>query len=137
MTGVSSPLNGVLTAVFETTETGPFTIKSVTSSDDGETWGNRAVVYTPGNGDNAGAPQIALAGETLVVTFMTDEDTHSGSILTGGAVKLVAGTGDGTWGGKITVGEVQSSWAGIMEISESEVLVVFDHGGNEAQRAAL
>jgi hypothetical protein len=64
--------------VFETSQgLGRFNVKSVVSSDDGATWGERAQVYiATGNDNNAGAPQIiATTGGALVVSFMTDEDT--------------------------------------------------------------
>lgn len=84
--------------VFETTEgTGTFTVKSVVSSDDGATWGERSQVYVPTGSDNngesrislkynmalvlkfidvAGSPQVVTTSDgTLVASFMTDEDT--------------------------------------------------------------
>lgn len=63
------------------------------SPDDGNSWGNRRNIYTAtGENNNAGAPQVINVGGTLVVSFMTDEDTqvsqalpdtHLGALLKG------------------------------------------------------
>jgi hypothetical protein len=87
--------------VFETTEgTAPrFTVKSVVSSNDGVSFSERAQVFVPGGsgtngsypikplkgielicGDLAGAPSVVTTtAGTLVVSFMTDEDTAAGT----------------------------------------------------------
>ena len=62
-----------LIAVFESYDslvTKLFTIRAVSSSDDGATWGNRRLVYAAtGANNNAGAPQIINVGGTLVVSL--------------------------------------------------------------------
>lgn len=60
-----------LIAIFEsldTVNTHVFTVVTVSSSDDGASWGNRRTVYTAtGSQNNAGAPQIINVGGRLVV----------------------------------------------------------------------
>jgi hypothetical protein len=62
-----------LIAVFESYDsllTNLFTIRAVSSSDDGATWGNRRLVYAAtGANNNAGASQIINVGGTLVVSL--------------------------------------------------------------------
>lgn len=68
---------GNLIAIFESYDTAPggtglFRVHSITSNDDGQTWGNRNTVYVPtGSQNNAGAPQITNVGGTLVVCLGT------------------------------------------------------------------
>jgi len=58
-----------LIAIFETTEYG-----RVVFHDGGSTWGERADVYVPADGKEAGAPPIVNVGGTLVASFMTNDD---------------------------------------------------------------
>jgi hypothetical protein len=59
MTGVATISGSNLIAVFESEQGGYFQVDSITSSDDGNTWGNRQTVYLPtGTNNNAGAPQV-------------------------------------------------------------------------------
>lgn len=59
MTGVATISGSNLIAVFESEQGGYFQVDSITSSDDGKTWGNRQTVYLPtGKNNNAGAPQV-------------------------------------------------------------------------------
>lgn len=61
MVGVATVTGSNLIAVFESEQGGLFTVKSITSPDDGKTWSNRQDVYTPtGTNNNAGAPQVSL-----------------------------------------------------------------------------
>ncbi|KAF5355555.1 hypothetical protein D9758_006309 [Tetrapyrgos nigripes] len=139
MTGVATISGNNLIAVFETGQNGIFTVNSVTSSDDGKTWGNRRRVYTAtGSNNNAGAPQIVQVGGNLVVSFMTDEDTSLHQWITGADAKLVVSSdGGATWGNKITVSAVQSNWPGMVDIDSSSLLFMVDHNGAKAQRVAL
>lgn len=84
MIGVATVSGSDLIAVFEATENGRYSMNSMTSSDDGKTCGNHRRVYTPtDNGNNAGAPQVINVGETLVVSFMTGDDTQLGQWTSG------------------------------------------------------
>jgi len=81
----------------------------------------------------AGAPQIvAKPDNTLVVSFMTDEDTSlhhwpdegaDFKIVTGGPVQT------GSWGNKVTVSGVQSNWPGLLTKSDGSVLGCSGNGG--------
>ncbi|KAI5841391.1 Sialidase [Morchella snyderi] len=145
MVGVARYSDGAdgLIAVFETTEggsaAGTFLIKAVTSADDGATWGGRQTVFVPaGTGNNAGAPQVANVGGSLVVSFMTDEDTGMHQWVGGAAAKIVvAAAGTVSWGGKLTVGGVQSNWPGLVTLDDSHVMVMYDNGGAKSQRVLL
>ena len=143
MTGVTTLGGSSLMAVFETESTGLFSIASITSADDGVTWGNRRTVYTPDSPNaSAGAPQIATVGAALAVSFQTDEDSDptapSSSYTSATAAKLVTSTDLGaTWGDKITVGPVVSVWAGLCALDTGDLLMVFDNRGAKAQRIEL
>ncbi|KAK4692985.1 hypothetical protein P7C71_g4322, partial [Lecanoromycetidae sp. Uapishka_2] len=145
MTGVAA-ISGTgpnLMAVFESESDGTFTVMSITSSDDGNTWSNRQTVYTPDSPNtSAGAPQIVNVGGTLGVSFMTNEDESlpapSGSYTSNTASKLItSGDGGVTWGNKITVGQVQSVWPGLYTLDNSNLLMMFDNGGAKAQKILL
>ena len=143
MTGVATLGGNRLICVFESKTTGGFSIHSITSEDDGKTWGNRQTVYTPTNPNgSAGAPQVIDVGGTLTVSFITDEDSAMTSPSPGYtanvAVKVVtSGDGGATWGNKITVGPVESVWPGELSLDTNSFLVVMDHGGAKAQKVAL
>lgn len=139
MVSVATVSGSSLVAVFESTRDGHFGIYSTTSSDDGETWGNRQQVYTPtGNGNNAGAPQVINAGGTLVVSFMTDEDTQLGKWTSGAGSKLITSTDGGmTWGNKIQVFAPQANWPGMVALSGSELLYMCDSNGAKSQKVTL
>ena len=134
---------GSLICVFESDDTSPggtglFTLGAVTSTDDGQTWGNRHTIYTPtGQGNNAGAPQVALVGSTLTVSFMTDEDTSDHSWTNGAGVKLITSADGQSFGNKISVFPVQTNWAGQVALSETSVLVMGDNNGAKAQTVLL
>ncbi|KAI0032656.1 glycoside hydrolase family 93 protein [Vararia minispora EC-137] len=139
MLGVATISGNSLIAVFESEQNGLFTVNSITSSDDGKTWGNRQRVYTPiGISNNAGAPQVVNVGGRLVVSFMTDEDTQLHAWISGANAKLVVSTdGGGTWGGKTTVSAVQSNWPGMVTIDSSSLLYMVDFNGVKATRVTL
>ncbi len=143
MTGVTTIAGNRLICVFESETTGVFSIHSITSEDDGKTWGNRQTVYTTSNPNtSAGAPQVINVGGILAVTFITNEDSGVTSPSPGYTnnvgVKLVtSGDGGATWGNKITVGQVQSIWAGVLALDQNSFLVVMDHGGAKAQKVTL
>ncbi|KAJ7460739.1 glycoside hydrolase family 93 protein [Mycena latifolia] len=108
-----------LLCVFETTEgTAPlFTVKSVVSTNDGATWAERSQVFVPaGSQNNAGAPSVVTTtAGTLVVSFMTDEDTSSHTWPKGAAMKILTSlsTDPPVWGQKTTVLGVPSLWPSV------------------------
>ena len=143
MTGVTTVSGTNLMAVFESESDGTFDVMSITSSDDGKTWGNRKTVYTPDSPNtSAGAPQIANVGGTLCVSFMTNEDStetapSSGYTTTTAAKLITSGDGGVTWGNKITVGQVLSVWPGLYTLGQTSFLMLFDNGGAKAQTITL
>lgn len=143
MTGVTTVSGTDLMAVFESESEGTFSVKSITSSDDGKTWDNRTTVYTPDSPNtSAGAPQIVNVGGTLCVSFMTNEDSvlaaPSDGYTTNTTAKFVT-SGDGglTWGNKIIVGQLLSVWPGLYALEEASLLMLFDHGGAKVQTITL
>ena len=143
MTGVACTSGSSLIAVFESESNGLFVIDSITSSDDGKTWGNRQNVYTPDQaGTSAGAPQVVSIGSSLAVSFMTNEDTStpdpSGGYTSDTSVKVVtSGDGGVTWGSKILVTGVQSVWAGLLGLTSCSFMVLVDYKGAKAQLITL
>lgn len=70
MTGVTSASGVDLMAVFESESEGLFSVKSITSSDDGKTWGNRSTVYTPDSPNtSAGAPRTYIPARIFPVRY--------------------------------------------------------------------
>ena len=130
-------------AVFESETTGLFSIMSITSADDGKTWGNRRMVYTPySQYTSAGAPQIITVGSTLAVSFQTNEDTHltapASNYVGNTTAKLVTSTdGGSTWGNEILVGGAVSVWPSVYDIDATNLLMPFDHGGAKVQKISL
>ncbi|KAJ7460738.1 glycoside hydrolase family 93 protein [Mycena latifolia] len=84
---------------------------SVVSKDDGATWGERSQAFVPtGSQNNAGAPSVVTTtGGTLVVSFMTDEDTQW---VKGASMKILTSlsTDPPVWGQKTTVLGDGSLW---------------------------
>jgi hypothetical protein len=139
MVGVAAVSGSNLIAVFESEQNGYFTINSVTSSNDGQTWGNRQRVYTPvGTNRNAGAPQVVNVGGTLAVSFMTDEDASGGTWVDNPDAKVVtSGDGGKTWGNKLTWSGISSFWPGLLDLDGSNFLGLVDDGGAKAQHIKL
>ncbi|KAK0773651.1 hypothetical protein LTR91_025469 [Friedmanniomyces endolithicus] len=139
MLGVATISGSSLLAVFESEQDGLFTVNSITSFDDGKTWGNRQRVYTPtGTNNNAGAPQIVTVGGTLCVSFMTDEDTQQHHWIIGADDKIItSGDGGATWGNKITVFGVQSNWPAMLSLDRKSLLYMADFRGPKAQKINL
>jgi hypothetical protein len=87
---------------------------------------------------NAGAPQIALVGKTLVVSFMTDEKLermwHRNAY-----VKIISSADGGvTWGNKLTIADKPAAWAGLLALNESNFLVFCEHEDrSEARHVVL
>ncbi len=124
MLGVVRTGGSNLLAVFESLspDTG---ITSVTSSDDGNTWGNRRTVYRSSvAGATHGAPQVAIISNKLVASFQINEDSPSRI-----DVKVVTSTdGGASWGEKTTVLNA-CVWAGSVTVDNSHVLVMCDASG--------
>lgn len=141
MVGVATVSGSNLIAVFETSENGLFTVNSITSPDDGKTWGNRQRVYTPtGTNNNAGAPQVVNVGDTMVVSFMTDEDTQLHDWINGAGAKLLTcGDGGSSWGNKLQVFAPQANWPAMLPLNgdDSGFLYFADKGGAKAQKVIL
>lgn len=136
MTGVATITGSSLIAVFESGADGVFTINSITSNDDGITWGNRQRVYTSPMTRNAAAPQVINVGGTLVVSFITDEDAGNPDVkevntsAENTSAKIVISEDQGaTWGQKITIGEEPSFWPGLVDLDDKNFLMMFDNGG--------
>ncbi|KAK3388502.1 Sialidase [Sordaria brevicollis] len=126
-----------LICVFETTlPDGTFTISSVFSSDDGLTWGHRKTVYTAAGKKWAGAPQVYLVGETLVVSFLTNEGTDLPKI-DGAYTKLVTSQDGGrSWrqrsGEAVTVAGTRSHWPGLFGLDGTRFLALYSVDGRGA-----
>jgi hypothetical protein len=88
---------------------------------------------------NAGAPQITLVGETLVISFMTDEEKLEGMWHRNAYVKIITSSDKGvTWGNRLLVAEQPAAWAGLLALNETNFLVLCDHEDrSEAQHVAL
>ena len=118
--------NGNLIAVFETTENpgNPFVVDSVTSNDDGSTWGNRQRVFTPPSGKSAGSPQVANVGGAIVACFMNSEnaptDAYNGTAVT----LLTSGDQGGTWGNEYNAFSSQANDPGVLTNGNSSLLVM-------------
>ncbi|RKF60839.1 Sialidase superfamily/BNR/Asp-box repeat protein [Erysiphe neolycopersici] len=124
MVGVAELGGQNLIAVFETKEPeGTFYLSTVTSMDDGATWGNRQVLYKPPTGNNAGAPQIARVGNNLIVSFMTEEDNSIGNaaswINVADAKFIISGDRGASWS-KTTVFKQPAMWPGLLVLRDQK-----------------
>ncbi|KAL9021762.1 MAG: hypothetical protein Q9185_000996 [Variospora sp. 1 TL-2023] len=133
-----------LMLVYETIDAGTFSLGAVFSDDDGKTWASRRTIYKPSEPNtSAGAPQVINVGGTLVVSFMTNEDERlsapSSSYTDRTAVKVITSGDLGrTWGNKVTVGAVQSSWPGLLDLGgEGKFLYLMDRAGAKSQLVTL
>ncbi|KAJ5178703.1 hypothetical protein N7492_001913 [Penicillium capsulatum] len=125
---------GALVMVFETTQYGPFNVEALISYDDGATWGHRHEVYRPPPGHNAGSPQISsFADGSMVVAFMTDEDSAEVQWVKNAAVKVVFGrppyNGHVQWSAPSLISPASSFWPGVMALNQHTALVTYDRGG--------
>ncbi|KAI1171095.1 glycoside hydrolase family 93 protein [Nemania sp. FL0916] len=124
--------NGNLIAVFENTESGFFSIDYVRSHDDGQSWGERARLYTAANGGEAIAPQITNVGGTLVASFMTDESIGATG-ADGGQMKVITSTNGGnSWSSSVVTGQVPSHWPGLFTRDSTHFLALYSKGGTGA-----
>ncbi|KAI1766143.1 glycoside hydrolase family 93 protein [Hypoxylon sp. FL1150] len=105
----------------------------VVSYDDGTSWGNRSGIYDPkGKDKSAGAPQIANVGDSIVVVFMTDEDTEHVDWPRKAATKALFSDGlrNGTlrWTNTpLVIDESPSWWPGVTEIGANKAMAVYGH----------
>jgi hypothetical protein len=132
MTGVAvvPGNNQHLVCVFESYDTtGMGRIHSVESLDDGATWGNRLLVYQAPSG-HAAAPAIATAGETMIVSFMTFEDSADGSES---SVKILTGEDGQNWGNKMMLWPTPASWAGLATIDSHTIVSTAGHNNLQMQ----
>jgi Neuraminidase (sialidase) len=129
MVGVATVDGENLIMVFESeTDGGLFSVYSQTSSDDGTTWGNRALVYEAPSGWNAQAPQVINVGGTLVVSFMYDPNNDEDA-----SIQLVTSTdGGSTWSTITEAFPTAASWAGMMTLSDDTSFLVMASIGNTA-----
>ncbi|KAI0378208.1 glycoside hydrolase family 93 protein [Hypomontagnella monticulosa] len=125
----------VLVMVFECKDGANFYLGTVTSTDDGNTWGNRNTIYRPSQ-HNAGAPQIASLGNNLAVVFMTDEDTAAGSLAWPGKadIKMIFGTQPSnaqvTWTSQtMHLSDDPSYWPGTFQRASNNIMAVYERGG--------
>lgn len=142
-----------------------FGVWSVLSTDDGKTWSDRRMIYESffnkpaehslsrfllfslfrGSADlkklgrNAGAPAIAKVGNTLVVSFMTDEEKLEGMWHRNAYVKIITSDdGGATWGNKLIIAEMPAAWAGLLALNDTNFLVLCEHDDRvEARPVAL
>ena len=123
-----------LVMVFETTRYGPFSVEALISYDDGASWTNRHEVFRPKPGHNAGSPQVAsFADGSMVVAFMTDEDSPKVEWVKHASIKVVfAGPpqfGRIQWSAPTVISPESSFWPGVMAIDRNTALVTYDRGG--------
>ncbi|KAI0159955.1 glycoside hydrolase family 93 protein [Hypoxylon sp. FL1284] len=123
-----------LVMIFEVKDGDFFYVGTVTSYDDGSTWGSRNTIFRPSQ-HNAGAPQIARVGDNLAAVFMTDEDLPAGSLdwPSNARVKMIFSTpltnGQVTWSSEtMEVSGQGSSWPGLFQKADSSVIAVYERG---------
>ena len=136
MPGIASPDDGTtLVCVFESLKGKAFKVQQATSTDDGNTWSNRADVYVPGEaGRSAQSPQIANTGGVLVASFMTNEDTGTQDA----AVKIVSSSDGGrSWGNKMTVAEAPQFWPGLAAAPFRNFLCLYGNGPQMVQKIRI
>lgn len=129
-----------LIAVYESNRGNHYTVNAVTSPDDGASWSTKEIaVYAPvGRSNNAGSPFVVGVGGTLVVSFMTDEDTGEHDWPAGASAKVVTSNDGGrTWGGKTTVAGPETKWPGMVRMDGGSALVLFDDGAPRVRRVGL
>ncbi|GJN67805.1 hypothetical protein PLICBS_001847 [Purpureocillium lilacinum] len=129
----ASSRNSQAFAVFESGKGPTFVVdyvKTMKDNDDSQ-WGGRSRIYTPKNNLQAGAPWVINVGGTLVVSFMTNEDTPEMPNVDGGELKIVTSKDLGkTWSSPVVVGKKGSHWPGIMALNDKEFLVTWSQDGS-------
>lgn len=116
--------------MFENTEDGPFSIRSVLSYDDGMTWNEttRSIVYDPANyASTAQAPAVINVAGTMVVSFITNEDTPSDTSgdADGGTFKVVTSSNtELVWADKTSI-STGAHWPGLYSLGGEDFLVLY------------
>ncbi|CAD6504203.1 BgTH12-05937 [Blumeria graminis f. sp. triticale] len=128
MIGVAEMGGNNLLGVFETNDnSGPFRLDTVSSADGGATWSDRKTLYAAPEGKNAGAPQIARVGQTLVVSFMTNEDDPNAKLGTNWVdfadAKLLTSTDNGANWVKSTVFKAPAFWPGLTVLQDEKTFL--------------
>ncbi|KAL7624836.1 hypothetical protein AAE478_004050 [Parahypoxylon ruwenzoriense] len=123
-----------LVMVFEVRDGNFFYLATVTSYDDGNTWGSRSIAYRPSQ-RNAGAPQITALGNNLAVVFMTDEDTAAGGLdwPRRADIKMIFSTelrdGTVTWTAEtMHLSDESSYWPGAFQLNSNNIMAVYERG---------
>jgi len=80
-----------------------------------------------------------LVGETLVVSFMTDEEKLDGMWHRNAYIKIITSDDGGlTWGNKLIITEKPAAWAGLLALDATKFLVLCEHKERAvAQRVTL
>ncbi|KAI1390619.1 glycoside hydrolase family 93 protein [Hypoxylon trugodes] len=123
-----------LVMVFEVGD-GLFHLATVTSYDDGNTWGSRSDIYRTSQ-HNAGAPQIASINNNLAVVFMTDEDRAVSELdwPNKADIKMIFSTelrnGQVTWTTEtLHLSDQASYWPGTFQRATNDIMAVYERGG--------
>lgn len=144
MTGVARLGDGgedetKLILLFETTESGRFDMRRVTSPDDGRTWPveTRERVYDPLDEERqASAPAgVVNVGGTLVAGFMTNEGTNSSGTVPGD-FKVVSSVDDGeTWSKSVLIAR-EAIWPGLYSLGRDRFLAMYSFDTHEGDYVA-
>lgn len=128
-----------LILLFETTESGRFDMRRVTSPDDGRTWPveTRERVYDPLDEERqASAPAgVVNVGGTLVAGFMTNEGTNSSGTVPGD-FKVVSSVDDGeTWSKSVLIAR-EAIWPGLYSLGRDKFLAMYSFDTHEGDYVA-
>lgn len=128
-----------LVAVFESLPVdGTFSVHAISSPDDGESWGERRLVYSAeGERNNAGSPQVVNVGGKLCVSFMTDEDTQLHEWTKGAGAKMLVSSDGEIFEEKTEVFAPEAFWPGMIALNDSALLYMADHSGAKSQVVSL
>ncbi|KAI3393448.1 hypothetical protein diail_4244 [Diaporthe ilicicola] len=124
---------------FETTESGRFDVRRVTSPNGGRTWpeSTRARVYDPLDEEKiASAPAgVVNVGGTLVAGFMTNEGTNSGGSVPGD-FKVVTSVDDGeSWSESVLIAR-EAIWPGLYSLGNDRFLAMYSFDTHEGDYVA-
>ncbi|OTA99426.1 glycoside hydrolase family 93 protein [Hypoxylon sp. CI-4A] len=124
-----------LVMVFEVKEGNYVHLATVTSTNDGESWGSRSTIFQAAN-HNAGAPQIASVGNNLAVVFMTDEDTDASSLNwpDKATIKMIFSSelrgGQLDWTTQtLKLSDASAYWPGAFQRASNDIIAVYERGG--------
>jgi hypothetical protein len=124
---------------FETTESGRFDVRRVTSPDDGQTWppATRERVYDPLDEEKeSSAPAgVISVGGTLVAGFMTNEGTNSSGTVPGDFKVVTSVDGGQTWGKSVTLAR-EAIWPGLYSLGRDRFLALYSVDTHEGDYVA-